>query len=263
MNNVFLKDKAVISDFHHPEESLRFFLLNVIIIKTMQFLAWPFAYIVFKIFLRYKIVGIENIKKAMCLKRRRGGGAIFASNHISEFDDVLLTAGVAPRSFFSPMFHVSAPLKDLQKKKFKWRRFLYGKYFLRIWGAYQLRRGTGDYAKALWAHKEILEKGYNITLHPEGRLRLPGEEELPVKGGIGYLSRQTKSVIVPVAIMGIENMTYADFFCRRKKLVVKYLDPILAEEITVGESVKEYKLIAEQVVRKYNEVLKENKNNEK
>lgn len=240
-----------VSNNTDTEYRLRYFIFNSTVIRIAQICAWPVAYIIFKVFLHYQVHGIENIREAIRLKGLRLTGAIFASNHVSELDDVILTAGVAPRSFFSPMFHVSAPTSELRNKKFRWRRFLYFKLFLRICGAYELHRGTRDYGSALRSHIELLRRGHNITMHPQGRIVYPNDPVPEARGGIGYLAINTKAVVVPTIISGIETMTYKDFFLRRCTLKVTYLPPILAEDITNANDSYAYKHIAQSVVDAY------------
>ncbi len=230
------------------------FRFNVVLISTAQFIFWPIAYIFFKVFLSYKIEGIENIKKALALAKTRKAGTIFASNHVSEFDGILLTMGVAPQSFFSPMFQISMPAKEFKDKHFKWRRFLYSEAFLRIWGAYTFRRGLKNYEDALCRHVQILQRGHRITIHPDGRIRTSTTDTPKTHGGLAFLAHRTNSVIVPVAILGITTMTAKELFSRKRKLVVQYLEPIVSENILNLDIPNPYKEATRKVTRIYDSV---------
>jgi len=220
---------------------LRNFKPAFLVPRLLQVIAWPIAYIFLKIFLRYSISGIGNIKTALKLASHTQNGIIFASNHFSELDPIIITAGVAPRTFWAPMFYVLAPFKTFTDKKFGWRRHIYGPAFFQAWGAYPIKSGVKDYAVSLATHVKLIQQGQNMCIFPEGGLKNTGQAH----GGVGYLAEATDAVIVPVHIEGLERITTREFFTRKRSLTVTYLPPIipkkvLKEELPVPERYKDF-----------------------
>lgn len=179
---------------------------------------WPFL----KFFLHYHVEGLENIKDM------QDKTAIFASNHTSELDPILITLILRKVPGFLPIFYVSRE-KSFYKKS-SWRQLIYGGLIFRMCGAYPVYVGQQDYEKALQNHISILENGSSVCVFPEGK-RSPDGKVGEARGGIGYLTHRTKKPIVPVAISGIHSLTFKDFILRKRTLKIKVGKPIYAEEL--------------------------------
>ncbi len=123
-----------------------------------------------------KVYGRENIPKH--------GGFIFASNHRSNLDPVII-----PISCFRKCNFVA---KDsLFKNKF------FGWYLRRL-GAFAIRREIGD----VGAMKEAIKRLKNnnvLTIFPEGT-RVVEDKKRDVQAGIGFIVAKTKQPVVPVYI---------------------------------------------------------------
>ena len=216
---------------------------DAFITKTLQIIAWPVAYIFFKVLLSYRIKNTQHIKKALSYKKP----VIFAANHVGELDPIIVTCGVAPRTLWKPMFYTSLPMKEFASTNFGWRNFFYKPAFFRAWGAYALVRGTKDYAQSLYAHEKILQSGNNLCIFPEGGRNEKGK----ARGGVAYLAEQTDAIVVPVHIEGIQHMSTKEFFTRKRTLTVSYKKPLLpAEYIDATLPVPErYKTAAQFIVQ--------------
>jgi 1-acyl-sn-glycerol-3-phosphate acyltransferase len=123
----------------------------------------------------------------------RTGPVIFASNHLSFLDSVVIPVS-APR-----------PVRFLAKASyFEGAGFVGGvkRLFFRSVGASPVRRGAGQAAlDALEQHRQMLAAGHAVALYPEGTRSLDGRL---YKGrtGVGYLALQSGAPVVPVGLVG-------------------------------------------------------------
>ena len=124
-----------------------------------------------------KIEGGENIPET--------GGAIIASNHISNFDPVTLG------------FCIKRKLRFMAKEElFKFKPFA---VFLKSLGAFPVRRGRRDKA-AIGNAAEVLNDGNLLVVFPEGTRSKSGKLG-EYKSGALLLAYKTEIPIIPVAII--------------------------------------------------------------
>ena len=172
--------------------------------------------LLFTIFADFEVKGRENLKGIK-------GNVIFACNHASEVDPILLPISVPFWSHFSPMFYAS------REKKFYsdagWRRHFYGGDFFKAWGAYQVFIGLRDYEKALANQIRIVKDGGTLCIFPEGRTSPNGLIQT-TKGGVAYLAHVTKVPIVPVRLNGTFRLSLKVFLHRKRKVSVIFGKPI-------------------------------------
>lgn len=135
------------------------------------------AFLVEKILTRTTIEGRENIPKE--------GPVIFAANHASTYDAVLL------------MSHLPRQTVMLGPGDFKLDKG--SDWILRNYGVILTKRGAVD-RRALSEMKTVLKNGGMLTLFPEGGTWEKTLED--VKPGATYLSYSTQAPIVPVAFGG-------------------------------------------------------------
>lgn len=191
----------------------------------LQTLIWIPTRIFFKTFYSYKIIGLKNLKE---LKTNKNG-VIFAVNHSSELDPILIPASLPFFSHLMPMFYVSREQKFY--KTSGWRQNLYGGLLFRLWGAHTAYAGMKDYNISLRYHIKILSRGKSLCIFPEGFKTRDGDINVKGKPGIGFLVHNNKSFVVPVRIKGaFWNKKESDCFCRRK-IEVKFGKPISPEEL--------------------------------
>ena len=186
-----------------------FFLQNLVWVPTRIFL---------KFFGHLEIIGLNNLKN---LK----GKVIFASNHSSELDPILLPASFPFLSRFSPVFYTSREKEFYDRHSFlKW--FFYREWFFEIWGAHRILVGKHDYEKSLKKHREILNRGGTLFIFPEGQKTIDGNLLL-AHGGATYLARVTGAPIVPVSIKGVFNIKLSDFLLRRARIKITFDIPVV------------------------------------
>ncbi|HEC94197.1 MAG TPA: 1-acyl-sn-glycerol-3-phosphate acyltransferase [Candidatus Kaiserbacteria bacterium] len=190
----------------------------------LQTLIWFPTRLIFAIFGRYKVYGKENLKDIR--------QAIFAVNHTSELDPIILTAALYPLGRFAPMFYVVAPAREFKSDKFRWRKYIYTNTFFTAWGAHATVRGLHDYEKSLITHIKLLKRGESLCVFPEGKITKTGEPGEP-HGGIIHLSRESGVPIVPVAITGVYKMTLQLFFRRKRHMVLEFGKPVFEHQIPI------------------------------
>jgi 1-acyl-sn-glycerol-3-phosphate acyltransferase len=146
---------------------------------------WPVRWVLipfFRIYFRMRHVGREHIP--------RKGPVIVAANHRS-FLDPFVIATMARR----PMYYVA-------KKELFMRRWQ--AWILNALGAFPVDRGASD-EEMMQTAKEILRRGDIVLIFPEGTRIRPGSLGKP-KRGVGRLALETGAPVVPVAVIGTENI---------------------------------------------------------
>lgn len=188
----------------------------------LQTLLWPIMWIILCVFGKINILGKENTSGH---KR----GAIFAVNHSSQLDPILVPATLNPFSALMPMFFLSRERRFYEKSGFL--QYVYGGFIFRIFGAYPvITIGSKDYERILEHHIRILGRGRSVCVFPEGGLNTT-DGVGDGKPGVAYLLWKTGRPVIPVAIYGHKQMGPREFFARKHKLAVSYGKPITREEL--------------------------------
>lgn len=139
-------------------------------------------FIIFKLFFRFKIEGLENIPQE--------GAFILACNHSSYMDPPILAAGCLRRKL------------NFLSKEDLFRSRIFG-WYIRKLGAFPVKRNFGDIAAIKESIRRI-RRGEPLVIFPEGERSPDGsiKEGFP---GIALLAIKTKIPIVPAFIKGAEN----------------------------------------------------------
>jgi 1-acyl-sn-glycerol-3-phosphate acyltransferase len=122
----------------------------------------------------------------------RSGPIIFASNHLSFIDSIVIPVA-APRPV-----HFLAKASYFEKPASRW--------FFSAIGAIPVQRGAGQAAlDALDQQRELLDEGSAVALYPEGTRSLDGRL---YKGrtGVAFLALQTGAPVVPVGLIGTDKV---------------------------------------------------------
>jgi glycerol-3-phosphate dehydrogenase (NAD(P)+) len=136
----------------------------------------------FHVYFRMARIGREHIPA--------DGPVIFAANHRS-FLDPFVIATMSRR----PLYYVA------KKELFASRLTA---WFLNSLGAFPIDRGHAD-EDAMGTAREILERGDSVLIFPEGTRIRPGALAAP-KRGVGRLALETGAPVIPVAVIGTENI---------------------------------------------------------
>src|SRR5919109_1194236 len=135
-----------------------------------------------RVYFRLRRTGIEHIP--------REGAVLLAPNHRSFLDPFVIgTCARRPLRFVAKI--------ELFDKR--WKAWL-----LLALGAFPIRRGESD-ELAMETARIILERGGAVGIFPEGTRVRPGPLEQP-KRGVGRLALETGAPVVPVAIVGTEDI---------------------------------------------------------
>lgn len=180
--------------------------------------------LLFRVFTRLEINGVENIKS---LKP----GVIIAANHTSELDPILLTFIFPFRSKLLPLFFVSMK-KGLYSNMSFIKNLLYGGWFFKFWGAYPAILGAKNYELSLQNHILLLDDNRSVCIFPEGGRSKDGTIR-EAKGGVGYLSYRTNKPVVPVAIRGAINTSFWKFISFQRKIEINIGKPMYPSDLFI------------------------------
>ncbi len=188
--------------------------------------------ILFKLLFRLEIVGDTKAMKELLYSRRQEKGMIFAANHISEWDAVVVPSML--RIGAIPMYYVAMTKDHYQYEKFGWRKYLYGGTFFKMLGAYPAYLGMRDYQASLVNHIELLEYGKSLCIFPEGKISVNTLKPSEAKGGIGFLAEYTMTDIIPVKLSGFERIDWSKVFTLKRPMVsVEYKDVVRIADVLV------------------------------
>jgi len=195
----------------------------------LQAIIYLFTLILFKVFCRLEVRGYENL-------RDTEGALIFAPNHSSEWDGILMRVVLPFFSMrFSPMYYVSMVKEEYVNSG--WRKHIYGGLLFELLGAYPRYRGRRDYSHSLQNFVKILELGRNVCIFPEGK-RTENGTIGEAHGGVAFLAYQTKAPVIPVGISGLVNLKMSDLFLMRRKVIINIGKPYKVGEIKDPEDYK-------------------------
>ncbi|MDQ6819770.1 MAG: 1-acylglycerol-3-phosphate O-acyltransferase [Actinomycetota bacterium] len=152
--------------------------VNLLVLGIVRGILQPF----FHVYFGMSRIGREHIPAK--------GPVIIAANHRS-FLDPFVIATMARR----PMYYVT------KKELFKHRWLA---WILNALGAFPVDRGAGD-EQSIETAKQILARGDIVLIFPEGTRTRPGSLGKP-KRGVGRLALETGAPVVPVAMIGTEDV---------------------------------------------------------
>jgi len=187
------------------------------------------------------IRGVENLGDVR-------GPTIFVANHMSEWDGILVRAGLPFFSkTFSPMYYVART--GWSWHEFRWRSFIYKDFILESVGAIQKTPGNRNYAITLSRHIALLKKGRCVCIFPEGKIIKDGGIA-EVHGGVGYLAHVSDATLIPVSISGSNTMRLCHLFSKRSDVTLTYGKPIPAHVLLPHPvtSIEQYKQTAQRIM---------------
>ena len=173
--------------------------------------------LVFRLFFSIKAEGQEFVPKE--------GAYILYPNHTSDLDGPAITACLPRRPVFQlfyflfiPFFfrpYVKSPALRNLIKMIRFIPFDYSTHFL----------------EALRASYLVLQRGKGLCFFPEGLRSVTGEVG-KFKKGFGVLAKETKALLVPVAIEGaFEAWSSTAKYPKRHPIRVRFGKPLLVEDL--------------------------------
>ena len=227
---------------------------------AMQFIIGVAVLTILKIFFKFKVEGVENTVKKLKECKQYEKGILFAPNHISEYDVLIMRYALPIIMPLMPMYYASMTREHYQNEKFGWRQYFYGGSLFKVLGAYPVYVGMRDYQASLINHIELLENGKAICIFPEGKMGMETFKPGEAKGGIGFLAEYTKTDIIPVQLRGLRNINWFKVFFTfsRPTIEVKYKEFISIDKVLESlkndenyiDDIARYKKIASHVMDK-------------
>lgn len=151
---------------------------------------------------RTRVTGLENIPTS--------GAYIFAGNHASTYDPVLL------------MNHLPAEVTAVGPGDFK--LLFPANLLIEYLGIIRIQRGGAD-KDSLKQMMDVLKDGRMLMLFPEGGTWEKRLED--VKAGAAYLSLMTGAPVIPVAIGGTYQVWRKIFSFQRPEITLHFAPPML------------------------------------
>ncbi|MHB1467761.1 MAG: lysophospholipid acyltransferase family protein [Solirubrobacteraceae bacterium] len=155
----------------------------------------------FKLYFREEGTGADRVP--------RSGPVLLASNHRSFLDPFVIGALVR-----RPVYYVAK--RELFERR--WQGWLLGAL-----GAFPIDRGRGD-EDAMSTAKAILQRGDCVLIFPEGTRVRPGPLGVP-RRGVGRLALETGAEVIPVAVIGTEDVR-SGWRIRPRKVGVRFGRPL-------------------------------------
>lgn len=169
------------------------------------FLVWSIHFLMFSPFLRFRVIGAENIPKR--------GRYIVAANHCNFFDGFLAAYP------FGPLKKISFLIAKRSLKLKIWQ--ILGKLI----GSVLLENEAEGYQRALMKLNRILSHGGRVGIFPEGDV---SKQSVPrkFKAGVVKLSIDSKTRVIPICLIGTYNLRYFRYCLKRPEILIKIGKPI-------------------------------------
>jgi len=195
--------------------------------KLLQNLIWLFVRVALWFFADFKVFGLENLKKIPAKT-----GVIFASNHTSVLDPILIPAALPFMSRFLPTYNIIRFGRKPYKNKFI--NFLLAtlKPFIKMWGAYPaptiIHKSADSYFHSLRFHLKILTDKKSLIVFPMGGIE-KSKKERPGTGIAFLINQIASSRVIPIFISfapKTKKLDFKKFFLRKYKIKIFFGEQI-------------------------------------
>jgi len=179
-----------------------------------------------------EVKGIENLQDMK-------GPVIIVANHQSHFDvpSILMNLPVHMRNRVCPAAweeYFEAPGAGLLYKIWLWIAYNFTTIFLNTYAFPQ----TKGFKRSIQYTGELLDKGWNILVFPEGS-RSSKDKLLPFMDGIGLIATETRVPIVPIRLHGLHAILPREkTLPRRGKVRIIFGKPMVFKKESSVEIVK-------------------------
>lgn len=166
--------------------------------KLRYRIASRIIYFIWRPLFGLRAYGRENIPEK--------GGVIVASNHLTNYDPLIVGTAVWTREAF---FFAKEELFIINP---------FYSWLLKYFNAYKVSR-TGIDKTAIRHTEELLKKGLCVIMFPEGTRSLKGFL-LNGKPGVGFIAARTNVPVIPAYIHGVNSPLILQFLRRVRPLVI-------------------------------------------
>jgi len=180
---------------------------------------------------RWEVRGKENVPKK--------GPLIVVANHVNLIDIPLMAVSLGRKVIFMAK-------EELFHSKFVG-------HFLRSFGSFPVRRGRPD-RKALRQAQQLLADGGALIIFPEGK-RSKNAQLQPAFFGAALLAQWNGTPILPVGIIGTEQITGFASILRRPKVVINIGQPFYLPKVNAESSKAELAELTELIMKNLAELL--------
>ncbi len=165
-----------------------------------RILRWLLRQIVFRFFFKIDVYDMHLVPSS--------GPTILMMNHIAVMDPVVLVGLLTDRDVvpMSKIENFYSPFTAL---------------FVRLWGAFPVRRGEVD-RNAIRKALEVLKQDRMLLIAPEGH-RAP--HLLPAHDGVTYIALKSDAVLVPVAVDGTDEFSGNLLQLRPTRVTIRFGQP--------------------------------------
>lgn len=152
--------------------------------RIVYWLGFYFLKVSSRLWFPFTVTGKENIPPK--------GGFIFASNHLSNLDPLLIGLSL------------DRPISYMAKDSL-FKNCIFGFLLRRVW-AFPVKRGTADIGSLREALRR-LKAGNPLVLFPQGTRRLAGDQNLDkLHPGVGFVASRSGVPVIPVLITGSDQV---------------------------------------------------------
>lgn len=180
---------------------------------------------------RWEVRGKENVPKK--------GPLIIVANHVNFVDIPLMAVSLGRKVIFMAK-------EELFQSKFVG-------HFLRSFGSFPVQRGRPD-RKALRQAQQLLANGGALIIFPEGKRSKNGQLQ-PAFFGAALLAQWNGTPILPVGIIGTEQLTGFASVLRRPKVVINIGQPFYLPKVDAESSKAELAELTELIMKNLAELL--------
>jgi 1-acyl-sn-glycerol-3-phosphate acyltransferase len=145
------------------------------------------------------------------------GPLIIAANHKSFIDPWIICGNLPFRSKLFPIIWLA------DEKFFKMPII---SFVVRAYSSLQIKRGIGLEKALKEAVHYLKEEKVNIGIFPEGKIVFDPDKIEIFKRGVGFLSKETKIPILPIAVRFTKKFELLDLITRKNKVYVYFGRPI-------------------------------------
>jgi 1-acyl-sn-glycerol-3-phosphate acyltransferase len=154
-----------------------------------------------------------NIKEIIKLKRP----IIVASNHKNFLDPWIIGIGFPFRSKVFPIIWLAAE---------KFFKIPVISFILRAYSSLPVKRGIEVEESLKEALHYLKEEKVSIGIFPEGKIIFDSDKIEIFKKGVGFLYKETKTPVLPIAIRFRKKFEWSDLITRKNKVYVYFGRPI-------------------------------------